>query len=182
MSLSPTIAECLEGQAFSHTVTVTTEYVFQILSVTPSFPNNQFSNVSVTIAATSFTVAGTYNDVFDRQMRYVNTNKERVTVSRWAEIPSNFGALYKYRPPSTESIDQVYTVVYKIRTPYEIPGELNLDGTPGTPTINYVESTLTEQFTLVIRYVWQNDTIMVKNLIKAGNYYKDAKLLGKVDE
>lgn len=161
MSFIPTTAECTEGIAFS--LTVSPVDATDIISVTPSIPNNIYSNVKYVINGGSFSVVGTYNDMFDRSISYIDINKNFVTVNRWGEIPEDFNALYKFKAPSIEFIDQILTVKYR-KPDIVIPTKL-ID--------------VTENFILTIRHNWQSDAAMVKNLAISGKYYKDAKLAGK---
>lgn len=161
MSFIPATAECTEGVVFS--LTVTPVNATSIISVTPSIPTNIHSNVNYVINGGSFSVVGTYNDMFERSISYIDTNRNSVTVNRWGEIPENFNALYRFKAPTTEFVDQVLTVKYR-KPDIVIPTNL-ID--------------VTENFILTIRHNWQSDVAMVKNLAISGKYYKDAKLAGK---
>ena len=161
MSFMPPTAECTEGIKFSLAIRPVDAVV--IYSVTPSIVNNAYSDVRYYLIENVLYISGTYNDMFDRSISYIDINKVPVTVNRWGEIPEDFNAIYKFKAPEVEFIDQILTIRY-------------LKQNTATPT-DLTE--VTENFILTIRHNWQSDATMVKNLAISGKYYKDAKLAGK---
>ena len=190
---SPATAECTEGIACNIAVTVSPieGTVTNISSIQISPALNETSNLTVLLGTidvleyarnhpgqpypaethgiSTFTIAGTFNDMFQRGIYYLDTNAQQQYTTKFAYMPAEFDAIYKYQAPTVVFVDQLFSVTYEYTV--TTAGDPLADPPVAGSSSN---STATEVFDLVVRHNWQSDHVMVANLVKAGRYYKHA--------
>ena len=192
---SPANAECTEYVPFDIAITVVPieGTLTKISSIQISPALNETSNLTVLLgtidvreyapdnypAATNnistFVLRGTMADMFERHIYYLDTNAQSQHATKFGNVPAEFDAIYKYVAPNVAFVDQYFTVTYEylVETAGTTDPETGVS-TPGTSTTH----TATETFDLVVRHNWSSDHVLVKQLIKAGRYYKHAKETG----
>lgn len=89
-----------------------TPHTIQILSVTCS-PSPEIISISHT--DTSFTFVSTFADMFPRSISYVlqgSDHRQKIyrTVSRFSDLPQSYKGIWKYVPPSSETMEITFSI------------------------------------------------------------------------
>jgi len=100
-SLTPEEETVNEYEPFSITFTVAFDGLDEsdpkIESVTVSGGYEKYYTVDIIDSDSTFVISGLFADVFNREMHYLtNPDRESKMVTRWADMPNDFYALYKY--------------------------------------------------------------------------------------
>lgn len=68
--------------------------------------------VNVNVSPNSFTLSGQFNDVFVRTLDYLDNNEVSQEVYSFGQLPTSFGALYKYLAPTVTSVVKNVDIVF----------------------------------------------------------------------
>lgn len=139
-----------------------TTYEYNIISVTMN-DEHAPTDLVVTKTADTFTFTSTFPDMFDRQIKYLvydadNDNvsnnrflKTYLQVPRFQDLPEKFTGVYQYVPPSVNTREVNFTVVYDETT--SIVGGLGGLGGGTTRLTETWSFTIVENWQLAMQYL-----------------------------
>lgn len=81
-------------------------------TLTSSDGNDYSKDVKITVSGNTINVSGTLSDVFNRQIIYLKTPSESVSISKFSELPAEFDTLYHYRGAQVNSITLTLSTAY----------------------------------------------------------------------
>jgi len=160
------------------TLTPDSQTVIYIEKVTTSPSPLTPVTISVSNVGTkSFTFSSNFSDMFDRTIYYVSQTVDKVkvfnTVKRFVDLPSSYKALYRYVPPSAETMEIAFTITLYSFTGIGTPSAPWGSGNPvGNPT--YAAYRTTATWILDLRQNWESSQLALQNAVKLGSGYKNA--------
>lgn len=152
-------------------VAETVSYTYEIVSVTCV---DQYvpDDLVITLGTDSFTFSSSFPDMFDRVIKYLvydvdnvdiqnNYNiKTYLQVTRFNDLPELFTGVYEYIPPSVQSRQVPFTVVYD---------ETMISSLSGSTTTR-----ITDTWTFTINENWELALSYLKYYVKQGSKAKRA--------
>lgn len=147
----------------------TYDYEFHTVIYDENLP--QFAKDNIIITKTgekSFNMAGEFSDVFQKDIRYIDSNFQKQQTGYFNDlITDNSAAVYKYVPPSLTTIKFIFQVKMK-----------PLGNTDIVPDENILH---TYDFSFLITYNHAVNNTKFKQIIEQGIYYKRAKAAGYIE-
>lgn len=149
----------------------TVSYTYEVVSVT-CIDQYVPDDLVITLGTDSFTIASSFPDMFDRVIKYLvydvdNVNiqnnyniKTYLQVTRFNDLPELFTGVYEYVPPSVQSREVPFTVVYD---------ETVISSFTGSTTTR-----ITDTWTFTINENWQLALEYLKYYVKQGSKAKQA--------
>lgn len=180
VTVSPNIVNLKEYESFNQSFTIDYTIPAELVGIEPATYDYNFYDVTYdptlsslsTMAFTktgnfSFSMNGTFNDVFDRKLKYVTIDGTKYEVPHFGELPSTMGGLYSYTPPSVNTINFVFNVRMKPNSGVDInPPESSLHLYP---------------ITFIVHLDRSNDNKYFAQNLARGEFYNTAKSKGYIE-
>jgi hypothetical protein len=127
----------------------------------------KLSSITVSqLSNTSFRIYGNFSDIFERSLKYANIDSSLGEVNHFGDMPSTYGALYSYTPPSVTTKSIVFNVITRPSSgPAANPPENTLHTYTVTAIIS-MNSTISNQY--------------FRRFLESGAFYEKAKAAGRV--
>jgi hypothetical protein len=125
VTITPDIVQVNEYTAFSNNFVVnftppldyigysgTSTYNYVFYKIIPDVNIPSWNKITWTKTGDmTFSISGTFSDVFDKSLKYVNKDYTRGVATRFALLPKTYAAMYGYTPPTATQIAFNFQVV-----------------------------------------------------------------------
>lgn len=123
-----------EGIAVNQTVEITTSGfgggAVESISVTHTAVEGTIS-VATDVGVPSFTITGKYNDNFDKNITYEDSDGVTKTATRWKNLPAVYNFIQNFTPSTGGSVPCIFTVVVNGTTTLTISQTVTNNGYTG---------------------------------------------------
>jgi hypothetical protein len=112
LTITPNVVNVNEYVAFSQTFTIAFappdgldpvpdpyDYILYDVIIDQTIPEISYNTIVYTrLTDMSFSISGTFSDVFDRSIKYVMLDGTKGDARRFSEVPDDYAGIYQYTP------------------------------------------------------------------------------------